>query len=61
MATAVALLDASFSVTDRKLYVPVVILSTHDHTKLLEQSKSGFKRTNDCNKSINSKDKPIFR
>ena len=28
-----------------KTFVPVVTLSTKDNTKLLEQSKSGFKRT----------------
>ena len=31
-----------FTITDTKLYVPVVILST-DNAKLLEQLKSGFK------------------
>ena len=34
-----------FARTDTKLYVPVVTLSTEDNTKLLEQLKSGFKRT----------------
>ena len=34
-----------FSITDTKLYVPVVTLSTQDNTKLLQQLKSGFKRT----------------
>ena len=47
MATAVAGQDASFSVTDRKRYVPVVTLSTQDNTKLFEQSKCSFKRTID--------------
>ena len=31
--------------TDTKLYVPVVTLSTQDNAKLLDQLKSGFKRT----------------
>ena len=31
--------------TDTKLYVPVVTLSTQDNPKLREQLKSGFKRT----------------
>ena len=35
----------SFEITDKKLYVPVVTLSTQDNTKLLQQLKSGFKRT----------------
>ena len=36
---------ATFSVTDTKLYVPAVTLSTQDTAKLLEELKSGFKRT----------------
>ena len=39
-----------FAITDAKLYVPVVTLSTEDNTKLLQQLKSGFKRTINCNK-----------
>ena len=34
-----------FAITDTKLYIPVVTLSTQDNTKLLQQLKSGFKRT----------------
>ena len=34
-----------FTITDIKLYVPVVTLSTQDNVKLLQQLKSGFKRT----------------
>ena len=30
-------------ITDTKLYVPVVTLSTQDNAKLLEQLKSGFR------------------
>ena len=41
---------AKFKITDTKLYVPVVILSKENDTKLLEQSKSGFKRTIKWNK-----------
>ena len=36
---------AKFKIRDTKLYVPVVILSKENDTKLLEQLKSGFKRT----------------
>ena len=36
---------ALFEVKDTKLYVPVVTLSTEDENKLLEQLKTGFKRT----------------
>ena len=34
-----------FKITETKLYVPVVTLSTQDNAKLLQQLKSGFKRT----------------
>ena len=34
-----------FSITDTKLYVLVLTLSTQDNAKLLEQLESGFKRT----------------
>ena len=37
VATTVAYQGATFSVTDTKLYVPVVTLSTQDSAKLLEQ------------------------
>ena len=37
--------DAIFEITDPKLYVPVVTLSKENDTKLLEQLKTGFKRT----------------
>ena len=33
-----------------RLYLLVVTLSTQDNEKLLEQLKSGFKRTINCNK-----------
>ena len=33
----------TFEITDTKLYVPVVTLSTQENTKLLQQLKSGFK------------------
>ena len=34
-----------FQITDTELYVPVVTLSKVNNQKLLEQLKSGFKRT----------------
>ena len=40
----------TFLITDTKLYVPVATLSTQYNAKLLEQLKSGFKRTIDWNK-----------
>ena len=42
--------DTLFAITDTKLYVPFVTLSTQDNTKQLQQLKSGFKRTINWNK-----------
>ena len=42
----------SFSITDTKLYVPVVTLSTQDNVELLEQLKSGFKKVINWNKYL---------
>ena len=39
-----------FLITDTKLYVPVITLSTQDNAKLLKKLKSGFKRTINWNK-----------
>ena len=39
-----------FEITEKKLYVPIVTLSTQDNAKLLEQLKSGCKRTINWNK-----------
>ena len=50
VATNEAAHATTFSITDTKLYVPVVTLSTQDNAKLLEQLKSGFKRTINWNK-----------
>ena len=36
--------NATFAITDTKVYVPVVILSTQENTNFLQQLKSGFKR-----------------
>ena len=41
----VAPLGATFKIKDTKLYVPFVTLSKENDTKLLEQLKTGFKRT----------------
>ena len=42
--------ETTFLVTDTKLYFPVAALSTQDNAKLLEQLKSGFKKTINWNK-----------
>ena len=39
-----------FTMTDSKLYVPVVTLSTQDNAKILQQLKSDFKRAINWNK-----------
>ena len=39
-----------FEIRETKLYVPVVTLSTQDNAKLLQQLKSGFKKTINWNK-----------
>ena len=39
-----------FTITDTKLYAPVVTLLTEDNVKLSKQLESGFKRTINCNK-----------
>ena len=43
--------DTKFKITYTKCYHPVETLSTQDNAKLLEQLKTGFKRTINWNKS----------
>ena len=40
----------TYAITDTKLYVPVVTLSTKENTKFLQNLKSGFKRAINWNK-----------
>ena len=40
----------SFAITDTNLYVPIETLSTHGNIELLDQLKSGLKRTVNWNK-----------
>ena len=42
--------EPTLTITDAKLYVPVITLSTQDNGKLLQQLKSGFKRISYWNK-----------
>ena len=42
----------TFEITDAKLYVPVVTLSTKENAKLLQQLKSDFKRVINWNKYL---------
>ena len=52
ISTDVANQNASFVISDTKLYVPVVTLSTQDNSKLLQQLKSGFKKVISWNKYL---------
>ena len=52
VSTNVANQNATFEITDTKLYVPVVTLSTQDNSKLLQKLKSGFKRVISWNKCL---------
>ena len=42
--------EGKFAITDTKLYISVVTLSTQDNAKLLQQLKSGYRRTINWNK-----------
>ena len=44
--------NVTFTITNTKLYVPVVTLSTQENIKLLQQLKSGFKRVINWNKYL---------
>ena len=52
VSTNVTNQNAAFAITNTKLYVPVVTLSTQDNAKLLQQLKSGFKRVINWNKYL---------
>ena len=43
---------AKFEITDKKLYVPLVTLSTQENTKFLQQLKSGLKKIINWNKYL---------
>ena len=52
VATGIQKQNATFEITDTKLYVPVVTLSTQENTKFLQQLKSDFKRVINWNKYL---------
>ena len=52
VSTDVGNQNTTFSITDTKLYVPVVTLSTKHNAELLQQLKSGFKRVLNWNKYL---------
>ena len=50
VATNIPNQNATFAITDTKICVPVVTLSTQENTKFFQQLKSGFKRVINWNK-----------
>ena len=52
IATAIQNQAATFEITNTKVYVPAVTLSTQENTKFLQQLKSGFKRVINWNKYL---------
>ena len=52
IATDIQNQAATFEITDTKLYVPVVSLSTQENNKFFQQLKSGFKRVINWNKYL---------
>ena len=56
VSTNVAHQNVTFEITDTKLYLPVVTLSTQNNSKLLQQLKSGFKRVINWNKYLSKPD-----
>ena len=57
MTTDVTGQDATFSITDIKLYVPVITLSIENNAKVFEQLKYGFKRAINWKKYQSKKSK----
>ena len=56
VSTNIANQNATFEITDTKLYVPVVTLSTQDNSKLLQPLKYGFKRVINWNKYLSKQE-----
>ena len=54
ISTNIANQNATFAITDAKLYVPVVTLSTQENTKFLQQLESGFKIVINWNKYLSN-------
>ena len=52
VSTNVGNQNATFEITDTRLYVLAVTLSIQDNSKLLQQLKSGFKRVINWNKYL---------
>ena len=56
VASNVANQNAVFTVTDIKLYIPIITLKTQDNVKLLQQLKSGFKRVINWSKYLSKQE-----
>ena len=56
IATSIPNQNSTFAITDTKLYIPVVTLSTQENTKFLQQLKSGFKRVINWNKYLSKRE-----
>ena len=56
VSTNIANQTATFEITDTKLYVPLVTLSTQDNSKLLQPLKYGFKRVINWNKYLSKQE-----
>ena len=52
IATNIPNQNVTFAITDTKLYIAVVTLSTQENTKFLQQLKSGYKRAINWNKYL---------
>ena len=52
VSTNIANQGATFTITNARLYVPVVTLSTQENGKLLQELKSGFKKVINWNKYL---------
>ena len=52
VSTNIANQGAKFTITNTRLYVPIITLSTQENAKLLQQLKSGFKKVINWNKYL---------
>ena len=53
--------NLEFTITNTKLYIPVVTLSIQDNIKLLKKLESGFKRTISWDKYLPETTNQLFR
>ena len=60
VASTAANQELELKITDIKLYVPVITVSTQDNVKLLKQLESGFKRAITWNKYLSKTSQNIY-